>query len=63
MIVDTRVLVIARLAEIGHALTRLKDLPAIERFHARKKLRAERQRLTHELASSDCLVDRGKPFD
>ncbi len=52
---ESRVSTVARLAEISHELSRIKDLPPAERSHAAKKLRVERQRLNHELASRDCL--------
>jgi len=52
---EPRASIVARLAEIGHERSRIKDLAPAERFHAAKKLRVERQRLNHELASRDCL--------
>ena len=50
MIIETRVLIVARLAEIGQELDRLRDLPRADGLELAKTLRAERRKLMDQLA-------------
>ena len=52
MVVETKVLIVARLAEIGHELNQLKDLPPVKRARRAKALRVERRKLTQELKAT-----------
>lgn len=53
MIVGTRVWIIARLAQIGHELNRLKDLQPAEQSRQAKVLRVERLKLTRDLKATE----------